>query len=118
MIYFDSDISKSTNTVVYFDWKTVIYIYICGKCRTQFMLPMEKSVTFTGACPNEIIPSINRSFVYNAKEGRHVRIFLYTIVDFKSSLELVLYVCFTSTLKGHYLQNRKFLLPIKTIRYD
>ena len=38
MIYFDSDISKSTNTVVYFDWKTVIYIYVCGKCRTQFRL--------------------------------------------------------------------------------
>jgi hypothetical protein len=24
MIYFDSDMSKSTNTVVYFDWKMVI----------------------------------------------------------------------------------------------
>jgi hypothetical protein len=36
-IYFDSDMSKSTNTVVYFDWKTVINIYACGKCRTQFM---------------------------------------------------------------------------------
>ena len=74
MIYLDSDMSKSTNTVVYFDWKTVIYIYIyvCGKCRTQFMLPMEKSVTFTGA--NEITLSINRSFVYKPKEGRHVRI--------------------------------------------
>ena len=35
----DSDMSKSTNTVVYFDWKTVIYIYVCGQCRTQFMLP-------------------------------------------------------------------------------
>ena len=62
MIYFDSDTSKSTNTVVYFDWKTVIYIYVCGKCRTQFMLPMvmpmEKSVTFTGACANEIIPNV------------------------------------------------------------
>jgi hypothetical protein len=57
MIYFDSDMSKSTNTVVYFDWKTVIYIYVCGKCRTQFMLPMEKSVTFTGACAKEIIPN-------------------------------------------------------------
>ena len=66
--------SKSTNTIVCFDWKTVIYIYVCGKCRTQFMLPMEKSVTFTAACANEIIPSINRSFVYKAKEGRHVRI--------------------------------------------
>ena len=74
MNYFDSDMSKSTNTVVYFDWKTVTYIYVCGQCRTQFMLPMVKSVTFTGACANEIIPSINRSFVYKAKEGRHVRI--------------------------------------------
>ena len=73
MIYFDSDKSKSTNTVVYFDLMTVIYIYVCGKCRTQFMLPMEKSVTFTGACANEIIPSINPSFVYKAKEGRHVK---------------------------------------------
>ena len=24
---------------VYFDWKTVIYIYVCRICRTQFMLP-------------------------------------------------------------------------------
>jgi hypothetical protein len=27
---FDSDMSKSTNTLVYFDLKTVIYIYVCG----------------------------------------------------------------------------------------
>ena len=57
MNYFDSDMSKSANTVVSFDWKTVIYIYACGKYCTQFMLPMEKSVTFTGACANEIIPN-------------------------------------------------------------
>jgi hypothetical protein len=57
MIYFDSDMSKSINTVVYFDGKKVIYIYVRGKCRTQFMIPMEKSVTFTGACANEIIPN-------------------------------------------------------------
>ncbi len=38
MNYFDSDMSKSTNTVVYFDWKTGIYIYVCRICRTQFML--------------------------------------------------------------------------------
>jgi len=88
MIYFDSDMSKSTNTEVYFDWKTVIYICVCGKCRTQFMLPMEKSVTFTGACAiaNDIIPSINRSFVYKAKEGSHVIIviiyFLFIIWTF------------------------------------
>jgi len=39
MNYFDSDMHNSTNTVAYFDWKTVIYIYFCGKYRTQFMLP-------------------------------------------------------------------------------
>ena len=77
MFYSDSDMSKSTNTIVYFDWKTVIYIYACGKCHTQFMLPMEKLVGFTGECANEIIPSINRSFAYKAKEGRHVRIDIY-----------------------------------------
>jgi hypothetical protein len=49
--------SKSTNTVVYFDWKTLIYIYVWGRCHTQFMLPMEKSDTFPGACANEIIPN-------------------------------------------------------------
>ena len=38
MNYFDSDMSNSTNTVVYLDWKTVIYIYVCGQCPTQFML--------------------------------------------------------------------------------
>ena len=81
MIYFDSDMSKSTNTVVYFDWKTVIYIYVCGKCRTQFMLPMEKSVAFSGACANEIIPSINRSFVYKAKEGRDAKILILFFYD-------------------------------------
>jgi hypothetical protein len=39
------------------------------------MLPMEKSVTFTGACANEIIPNgITRSFVNKGKEEGHVRI--------------------------------------------
>jgi hypothetical protein len=91
MIYFDSDMSKITNTVVYFDWKTAIYIYACGKSHTPFMLPMEKSVTFTGACVNEIIPSIYHSFVYKAKEGRHVRICVMsaqTSIKFKSQLNL------------------------------
>jgi hypothetical protein len=92
MIYFDSDMSKSTNTVVYFDWKTIIYIYVCGKGSTQFMLPMEKSVTFTGACANDIIPSINRSFVYKAKERRHVRL-LINIYYFTAA------VTFTTTVQ-------------------
>ncbi len=76
--------SKITNMVVYFDWKTVIYIYVSGKCHTPFMLPMEKSVTLTGACVNEIIPSINHSFVYKAKEGRHIRICVITLVFIKA----------------------------------
>jgi hypothetical protein len=38
MNYFASDMSKSTNTVVYFDWKSDIYTYVYGICRTQFML--------------------------------------------------------------------------------
>jgi hypothetical protein len=76
--------SKITNTVVYFDWKTLIYMYVCGKFHTLFMLPMEKSVTFTGACVNEIIPSINRSFVYKAREGRPVRIGVITLVFIKA----------------------------------
>ena len=91
MNYFDSDMSKSTNTIVYFDWKTVIYIYACGIYRTQFMLPnwvddnsstctftTGKSVTCTGACANEIYTqSTNRSLVHKAKEGRHVIIVFF-----------------------------------------
>ena len=38
------------------------------------MLTMEKSVTFTGTCANEITPSINRLLIYKAKEGRDARI--------------------------------------------
>ena len=41
-----------------------------------------QSVTFTGACANEIIPSINLSFVYKAKEGRHIRIPMVTTQPF------------------------------------
>lgn len=39
ILAFDSDMSKSANTVVYFDWKAGIYIYASRICRTQFMLP-------------------------------------------------------------------------------
>jgi hypothetical protein len=37
-------------------------------------LRRESQVTFTSACANEIIPAINRSFVYKVKKGRHVSI--------------------------------------------
>jgi hypothetical protein len=44
MNYFDSDMSKSTNTVVYFDWKTGIYIYVCGICRTHYAAKFEQTI--------------------------------------------------------------------------
>jgi hypothetical protein len=47
--------------ILVFSWDRVVHV--------------EKSITFTGACANEIIPLINRLFAYKAKEGRHVRIF-------------------------------------------
>ena len=62
--------SKITNTVVYFDsylrlrkMSHTIYVtrIILRPLSTliglQFMLPMEKSVTFTGAWANDIIPN-------------------------------------------------------------
>jgi hypothetical protein len=45
MNYFDSDMYKSTNTVVYFDWKTVIYIYVCAHCRTVYATKFEPMIT-------------------------------------------------------------------------
>jgi hypothetical protein len=45
MIYFDSDMFKSTNTVVYFDWKTVIYIYGIFK-QICYIDKFSKSVKF------------------------------------------------------------------------
>jgi hypothetical protein len=70
MIYFDSDMSKSTNTVVYFDWrwlfKFTIAEYVthnlCCQIRTDdnsstCTFTTGKSVTCTGACANEIIPN-------------------------------------------------------------
>ena len=70
MISFDSDMSKSINTVVYFDWKMSHTIYVTriilrplsALFGSQFMLPMETSVTFIGACANEIIQRNNSGF--------------------------------------------------------
>jgi hypothetical protein len=82
MNYFNSDMSKSTNTVVYFDWKTVIYIYVCGQCRTQFILPNSSRRQFINmyiydgkvSHMHRRMCKIDKSLVwYKAKEGRHVR---------------------------------------------
>jgi hypothetical protein len=60
---------------------------------------MEKSVKFTGTCANEIIPSINRSLVYKAKEGLHVRIIninclhiLASMIYFLNSKQIIFYI--------------------------
>ena len=66
------------------------------------MLPMEKSVTFTGAYANEIIPSLNYSFVYKAKEGRHVRIVIC----------VCLRIVVSNTLCCVYLHLAYLLLPV------
>jgi hypothetical protein len=47
MIYFDFDMSKSTNTVVYFDWKTVIYIYLRKMSHTIYAANGKVTVTFS-----------------------------------------------------------------------
>jgi hypothetical protein len=71
-IFFDSDMSKSksTDTVVYFDWKRLFvftfeeYVAhnLCCQIRADdnsstCTFTTGKSVTCTGACANEIIPN-------------------------------------------------------------
>ena len=105
--------SKSTNTIVYFHWKTEIYIYVCEDVTHNLCCQIRaddnsstcsfttgKSVTATGACANEIIPkSINRSFVYKAKEGRYVRMWYYNTVirPYKVRVYNVLYKPFRAS---------------------
>jgi hypothetical protein len=73
--------------LVYFDGKDGnLYLHLQAMSHTIYAAKFEqtiihqhvhlrrKSQSFTGACANEIIPSINRSFVYKTKEGRYVRI--------------------------------------------
>jgi hypothetical protein len=87
MMYFDSDMSKSTNTIVYFDWKTVIYIYACGMSPTIYAAIFEQTIihqhvhlrresqSHAPAHVLMILYSINKSLVfYKAKKGRHIRI--------------------------------------------
>ena len=44
MNYFDSDMSKSTNTVVYFDWKRVNYIYVCENVARNYAAKFEQTI--------------------------------------------------------------------------
>jgi hypothetical protein len=41
----------------YFDWKTVIHIYVCGQCRTQFMLDLWILIT-------PLVSSNSSSYMY------------------------------------------------------
>jgi hypothetical protein len=66
------------------DQTETITAYGYSVSEVNIFLPMEKSLTFTGGRVNEIISSINRPFVYKAKEGRHVKICVMTMVFIKA----------------------------------
>jgi hypothetical protein len=66
-----------------------------------------EKVTFTGACANEIIPSINRSFVYKTKEGGHVRI----VVNILNSARLKTYIKKTLNIQSWVAQKKSNPLP-------
>jgi len=74
MIYFDSDMTKSISTVVYFDWKTVIYIYVCCQIRADdnsstCTFTTGKSVTCTAHVLMSLYP-IDKSLVSLQSERR------------------------------------------------
>jgi len=65
MIYFDSDMSKSTNTVACFDWKAVIHRHVHLRRESQ---------SHASAHVLMRLYPIDKSLVcLQAKEGRHVR---------------------------------------------
>jgi hypothetical protein len=93
MNYFDSDMSnKSTHTVVYFDWKTVIYIYVCGQCRTQFMLPNSSKRQFISMYIYD--GKVSHIYIYDGKvsriDGTSVTIILCLHVLFARRILLIL----------------------------
>ena len=65
MIYFDFDMSKSTNTVVCFEWKTVIYIYSCENvvhnlCNSNNIAPSIGIIRVTIYAANGKVSHIHR----------------------------------------------------------
>ena len=75
----------------------------------QIMLPMEKSVTFTGTCANEImLNGLTRSFI-KAKEGVQIRILQNSILHLMKELFLlqiltnILELHLASMLNGIYI---------------
>ena len=79
------------------------------------MLPMEKSVTFTGACANKIIPSIDRSFVYKAKEGCHVRIniLIYSCIIIKLFFFPSFYLVYIKKYANYLSNSETFFLVVR-----
>ena len=68
---------------------------------------MEKSVTFTGACANEIIPSINHSFVCKAKEGGDVRIgYIFWSIKYIFKISFTFRVLLTCNITQKAYQNK------------
>jgi hypothetical protein len=138
MIYFDSDMSKSTNTVVYFDWKTVIYIYACENVAHN-LCNSNKTASYIGIirvtiyaangkvshihrrmCKWDYTEWITRSFVSIAKEGGYVRItnkgsdmleFLAEMI-IKVYLSIILTFYFPDSWWWMSTWTARFMLPI------
>ena len=82
------------------DWQILVFYPEPEDNSSTCTFTTEKSVTFTGTCANEIIPSINRSFVYKAKEGRRVRIYVFTVAS-TFILQVNPNFAYAFTLLGH-----------------
>jgi hypothetical protein len=84
--------------VIFLQYQNYLYIFFqslieslegkAGKPRLKPPFPADIGV-FGCACANEIIPSINRSFVYKAKEGRHVRMLDSLSISFLTNKDQV-----------------------------
>ena len=91
---------------------TILYTYM--KLVTKYQIPAINS--YWEICDEKYLGRTNRGkTVYPPPSSGSggINIISVCIDTFSSNIVGILY-----HLKGHYLPNRKFLLPIKTIRYD
>jgi hypothetical protein len=76
MNYFHPDISKSINTVVYFDWKTVIFIYACRQCRIQcYQLTILHLIAMTTLYAVLYVDNEYSSVIDTAQSKGHFKVF-------------------------------------------